>query len=95
MVEMTFLKILMLTRQVHQKSVLFVTTVTFLDKGFMFQSSASNCFHDASMIYMNLKDIAILNIGDVDYCRFIIGISQCEAVNLLENTDLSKRSGSF
>ena len=41
---------------------------------------------------MNISDIAILNIKGSDY-RFIIGlISKNEAINLMQNTDLTEKS---
>ena len=43
------------------------------------------------MMSMNFNDIAILNIKGSDY-RFIISlISKNEAINLLENGDLTKK----
>ena len=34
------------------------------------------------MMYMNLNDIAILNIKSSDYCYITSGISQNDAINL-------------
>ena len=42
------------------------------------------------MISMNFNDIAILNIHGIEYCCVISGISKNEAVNLLQNADLSQ-----
>ena len=39
MIELTFLKELMLMKQVHKKSAIFVTFNKFLGKGFKFQPS--------------------------------------------------------
>ena len=39
----------------------------FLDKGFKFQPAVCNEFHDILMIFMNLKDHAILKIYGVNY----------------------------
>ena len=52
MTELTFLKVLMLIRQLHQKSVLFVT-IGFLDKEFKFQPDVCNECHDVLMMSMN------------------------------------------
>ena len=38
MIELTFLKELMLIKQANQKSALYVTIVFFLNKGFKFQT---------------------------------------------------------
>ena len=45
------------------------------------------------MMFMKLSDIAILNIKDSDYCFIISGISKNEAINLMQNTDLTEESG--
>ena len=44
---------------------------------------------------MNLNDIAILNMSGVDYGCVINRISKSEAINLIRNIDLSKRSGTL
>ena len=44
------------------------------------------------MMSMNLSNIAILNIKASDYgC----GISKNEAINLMQNTDLTEKSGTL
>ena len=50
----------------------------FLDKGFR--------FHDLVMMSM---DIAIINIKGSDYRCIISGISKSEAINLMQNTNLT------
>ena len=47
------------------------------------------------MVSINLNNIAILNNHGVDYCCIINGISKCEAIYLLENADLSKKSDHY
>ena len=42
---------------------------------------------------MKLGDIAILKIKDTDYRCLIIGISKNEAIKLLQNIDLTEKSG--
>ena len=44
---------------------------------------------------MNLSDIAILNIKGADYCCTISGISKSEVINLMQNFDLTKKSGTL
>ena len=44
------------------------------------------------MICMNLSDIAILNIKSADYCFIISRISKNEAINLMQNVDLTEKS---
>ena len=90
MIELTFLKILMLIRQVHQKSVLF-DTIRFLDKSSKFQLAVCNRFHDVLMMSMNLNNIATLSTHGVVYHCIIGGTSKREAINLPQNVDLSKK----
>ena len=40
---------------------------------------------------MNFSDIAILNIKGSDYRCIISGISKSEAINLMQNADLTKK----
>ena len=44
---------------------------------------------------MNLSDIAILNIKTADYQCIISGISGDEAINLMQNMDLTEKSGTL
>ena len=41
---------------------------------------------------MNLSNIAILNIKSSDYCCIISEIRKNEAINLVKNIDLTKKS---
>ena len=85
MIELTFLKELMLIRQA-------ITDIChcwyFLDKGFKFQPHVYNCGPDVLMMSMNLSNIVILNIHGVDYAI----ISKNEAINLLQSVDLIKKN---
>ena len=47
------------------------------------------------MMSMKLRDIAILNIHDADYCCIIRRVSKSKAVNLLQNIDLTEESGTL
>ena len=42
------------------------------------------------MMFMNLTNIPILNIKGFDYCCIISGISKNEAINVMQNADLTK-----
>ena len=44
---------------------------------------------------VNFSDIAILNIKGSDYCCIISLTSKNEAINLLENADLTEKSGTL
>ena len=61
----------------------------FLNKGFKFQPNVCNRRQNLLMMSMNLSDIAILNIKGSDYRCITSGISKKEAINLMQNTDLS------
>ena len=41
---------------------------------------------------MNLSEIAIFNIKGTNYCCISSGISKSEAINLIQNTDLTEKS---
>ena len=67
---MTPLKQLMLIKQANQKSVIFASIGIFKDKGF--QPDVYNGCLDVLMRYIDLKDIAILNINGVGYGCIIV-----------------------
>ena len=67
----------------------------FLNKCFKFQPNVSNRCHDLLMMSMNLSDIAILNIKGSDYRCIISGISKIETISLMQNADLTKKSGTL
>ena len=88
MLELTFLKELLLIKQANQSTVMLDTVgIQFqlnTKFGIKFQTYACNSCHDLLMMFINFDDIAILNINGVDYCCNINGISKSEAVNLLK-----------
>ena len=59
MIELTFLKELVLIKQVHQRSAILIIIGIFLDKGFKFQHFVYNDCHNVLMMSMNLGNIAI------------------------------------
>ena len=63
----------------------------FLNYSFMFQPNVCNRCHDLLMMSMSLTDIAILNIKGSDYCCIISLIMKNEAINLIQNTDFSRK----
>ena len=67
----------------------------FLNFSFKFQPNACNRYHNLLMMSMNLMDIAILNIKGSDYCCIVSSISKNEAINLMENADLTKKRRTF
>ena len=67
----------------------------FLDKRFTFQPNFCNGCHDLLMMSMNLGDIAIINIkGSVYHC-LITRISKSVVINVLQNIDLTEKSGTL
>ena len=61
----------------------------------MFQPNVCNRSHNLLMMSINLSDIAILKIKISDYCCIISLISKNEAIDLLQNADLTEKSGSL
>ena len=70
-IELTFLKELMLIKQMHQ------------NYSFTFQPNVCNRCHDLLMISMNLSNIAILNIKGSECCCIISLISKNESIKLM------------
>ena len=87
-----FLKEFMLIKQVHQKGVI-CHYWCFLNKSFKFQPNVCTTFCNLLMMSMNLSDISILNIKGADYHCIISGIRKSDVINLMQNTDLTEKSG--
>ena len=64
----------------------------FLNFSFKFQSNVCNRCQDLLMMSIKLSDIAILNIKDSDYRCSISLISKNEAINLMQNADLTEKN---
>ena len=96
MIELTFLKELMLViKQVDQKSAIFFHYWYFLNYSFKFQPNVCNRCHDFLMMSINLSDVAILNIKDSDYRCVIILINKNEAIKLMQNVDWTENPGQY
>ena len=67
----------------------------FLNYSFKFQANVCHRCHDLLMMSMNLSDIAILNIKGSDYRCIISLISKNRTIKLMENVDLTKKSGTL
>ena len=67
----------------------------FLNKGFKFQPNVWNGCRDLVKMSMNLGDIAILNIKGSDYWSIINRISNNQAINLIQSTNLTEKSGTL
>ena len=76
MIELTFLKELMLIKEVHQKSVIFVFIWYFLNYSFKFQPNVSNRCHVLLMMSISLSDCAMLSINTFQTARGLVGCIQ-------------------
>ena len=106
MIELTFLKELIVVRQTNQESdiKLFsfacLTSINsftchywfFLNKGFKFQPNICNRGHDLLNMSRSLNNFAILNMKSANYCWVFGSISKREAINLMQNIDLTEIS---
>ena len=69
--------------------------MVFLSYSFIFQPNVCNRNHDLSMMSINLSVIAILNTKGSDYRCIISLIAKNEAIKLLQNADLTGKSGTL
>ena len=67
----------------------------FLNYSFTFQPNVCNRCDDLLMMSINLSDIAILNTKGSDYCCIISLYRKNEAINLMQNADLSEKVEHF
>ena len=67
----------------------------FLHCRFKFQQNVCNRCHGLLMMSMNYNNIAILSIQGSDYCYIISLIGRNAAINLMQNADLIKQSGTL
>ena len=65
----------------------------FLNFSFKFQPNVCNRCHGLVMMSVNLSDIAILNLKGSAYRCIICLISKNEAINVMQNADLTEKSG--
>ena len=68
----------------------------FSDYDFKFQPNDCNrCYSLLMMSIKNLSDSAFLNIKGSNYCCIISLIRKKAAINLLQNTDLTEKTGTL
>ena len=67
----------------------------FLNYSFTFQPNVCNRCHDLLMISVNFSNIAILNIKCPYYCCIISLINKNVAISLMQNADLTEKSGTL
>ena len=63
----------------------------FLSRGFKFQLHICNRCHHLPMMSMILSNIAALNIACAEYWCIVNGTSKSEAINLMQNIDLTEK----
>ena len=67
----------------------------FLDKELKFGPYICYGCHDALIMSMSITDIAILIIKSADYGCIISRITKSETINLMQNIDLTEKSGTL
>ena len=92
--ELIFPKELMLIKQANWKSAIFFFIGIF-QISFRFQTNVCSRSHDLLMISIHLSDITISSIKIGDYRCIISRISKNEAINLMQNTDLTEKNGTL
>ena len=65
----------------------------FFNYSFKFQPNVCNKCHDLLIISVSLSDIAVLNIKGSLYCFIISLISKIQAKGLMQNADLTEKTG--
>ena len=85
---MIFEKELILIKQIHQKSVIFLTDYNFLDKDFKYESYLFNGCHDLMQKTMTFNDIAIVSVKISDYRIYFGYMSKDDAINIIKNSNL-------
>ena len=58
---------------------------------FNFQLHVYNRCHDLLMMSMNISNVVILNIKGADYGCIVDRISKSEAINVMQNINLTKK----
>ena len=61
----------------------------------MFQPNVCNSCHDLLLMPVNFSDVALLNNKGSGYCCIFKLISRNEAINLMQNADLTEKSGTL
>ena len=93
MIELTFLKKSILIKQELKCAV--CPYWYFLNYSFMFQPNVCNRWHDLLLMSLSLSDTAILKVKGSDYHCIISLISKNEAINLMQNADMTEKSGTL
>ena len=93
MIGLIFQKELILIKQMHQKSVIFVTIAFFLNKNFKYEPYLCNGYHDLMQNSINFNDIAAVSI-EISDCRIHFQhMSKDDAIGIMNNSNLNETSG--
>ena len=96
MIGLIFQKELILIKQMHQKSVIFVYYWYFLDKGFKYKTCLCNGCHDLMQKAMIFNDdVAIVSVKRSDYRIHFSYMSKNDAINIMNNSNLHKKCRSL
>ena len=67
----------------------------FLDKNFKYEQYLCNGYHDLIQKATNFNDIAIVSIKGSNYGIHFWYMSKNDAINIMKNSNLNEKSGSF
>ena len=90
---MIFEKELILIKQMHQKSLIFLTDYNFLGKDFKYESYLFNGCHDLMQKTMTFNDIAIVPVKISDYRIYFEYMGKDDAINIIKNSNLNEKIG--
>ena len=83
----------MSTKQIHQKSVIFVIIGTLKNIGFKCERYLCNVCHGLMQKAMNFNDVAIASIKGSDYRINFWHVSKNDAINIMNNSNLDEKKG--
>ena len=77
----------------HQESVAFAIIGIFLDKKFNYEPFLCNGCHDLMQKAMNFNDVPIVSIKGNDYRIHFWYMSKDDAISIMNNSNLSEKTG--
>ena len=94
MIELMCLKELMLTKPMHEKNLIFliigILNILVLNMNNIFAMVAINDFIQKAR---NFKYVAIVSVKRIDYIIQFWYMSKNDAINIMSNSNLNKKSG--
>ena len=82
-----------LTKQVHQKRVIFVTIGILKILVFRYELYFCNDCHDLMQKSMRFNDVAIVSVKRSDYRIHFWHTSKNDAINVMNNVNLNEKRG--